>query len=101
MLINKKRLSVEKFYINISAEIIAYNIYNKFEKRKLKREYADVVGDTYIDDLHMPYDRTLAYAKAKEILERDYDCDLFSYPFQDELFKDELKSICNVYDKKI
>ena len=37
----------------------------------------------------------------KEILERDYDCDIFSYPFQDELFKDELKSICNVYDKKI
>lgn len=100
-MISKKKLTEEDFYLNISAEIIAYNIYNSFEKRKLKKEYVDIIGDTYTDGLPISCDRTMAFVKAKEILEKDYDCDIFSYPFQDENFKFELKSICNVYDKKI
>lgn len=92
----KADLSEEEFEDYIDSEKIAYYCYNMIVKNKMN-DYVDTIGNTkcfYNGDISK---HIKAFFKAKLILQKDYNVDMYSLPFLKEYHKDEIRRYELVY----
>ena len=88
---NKKKLTRNEFDDLIKSEILACYSYYVLVRKKAKKEYVDILAGSYCEfceelDYEVPI-----YYNAKNILEKDYNVDLYSLPFKNEMVKLEIK----------
>lgn len=87
----KNKYTEKDFIELIDGETIAYYCYDLLIRKKLDDEYVDIIANTYCSynrDLkpHLP-----AFYRAKLVLEKDYNVNMYELPFKFEKLKDEIR----------
>lgn len=89
---SKKNYNEKDFLEYIDSEIIAFYCNDLIVREKNNNEYVDTISNSfcshYVDDLKL---RVPVFYKAKLILERDYNVDIYKLPFKDNTLKTRIR----------
>ena len=88
---DKRTLSEDTFGHYMKAEMIAFFSYKIIVEENLKNEYVDLVATSFGEMSYFPDYCVEDYARAKMILDKDYNVDMFSLPFKDQKLKKQVQ----------
>lgn len=88
---SKKNITRKDFNILLNGEKIAFEVYKNMVKRNDGKEFVDVIANSYCDTM-LESDEMIDYLdRARYVLNKDYEVDMFELQFRHEHIKDKVK----------
>jgi len=91
---DKRNISEKDFIIFIDSEKVAFYVYDVLVRRKVAKEYVDIIADTYTEIIRdNEKDMLGTFVKAYDILKTDYNVYMLELPFKNNYLKNELNDV--------